>query len=83
MDIVRPAQLVRSVPKRKGVRFVWAPRITHYWTRGSLIRNDGAAVIPILGPYLPLVRLDNGARDRQPHAYAFGLAGEEWFKDLF
>ena len=42
-----------------------------------------AAMIPIFGRYLPIVRLDNGARDGQPHAHAFRLAGEERFKDLF
>ena len=30
-----------------------------------------------------MVRLDNGARDGQPHAHAFRLAGEERFEDLF
>jgi len=42
-----------------------------------------AAVIPIFGVYQSMVRLDNGARDGQPHAHAFRLAGEEWFEDLF
>ena len=41
-----------------------------------------AAVIPVFCPYLPIVRLDNGARDGQPHAHAFGLAGEERLEDL-
>ena len=42
-----------------------------------------AAVIPIFGRYQPLVRLDNGARDGQPHAHAFRLTGEKRFEDLF
>ena len=42
-----------------------------------------AAVIPIFCRYQPMVRLDDGARDGQPHAHAFGLAGEERFEDLF
>ena len=42
-----------------------------------------AAVIPIFCPYQPVVRLDNGARDGQPHAHAFRLAGEKRFEDLF
>ena len=42
-----------------------------------------AAVIPIFCRYLPIVRLDNGARDGQPHAHAFRLAGEKRFEDLF
>ena len=42
-----------------------------------------AAVIPIFCPYQPIVRLDNGARDGQPHAHAFGLAGEKRLEDLF
>ena len=40
-------------------------------------------MIPIFCPYQPIVRLDNSARDGQPHAHAFGLAGENGFKDLF
>jgi len=40
-----------------------------------------AAVIPIFGRYDPIVRLDNGARDGQPHAHTFGLAGEKRFED--
>ena len=42
-----------------------------------------AAAIPIFLPYLPIVRLDNGARDGQPHAHAFRLGGEKRFEDLF
>ena len=42
-----------------------------------------AAVIPIFCRYQPMVRLDNGARDGQPHTHAFHLAGEERFEDLF
>jgi hypothetical protein len=42
-----------------------------------------AAVIPIVGRYQSMVRLDNGARDGQSHAHAFGLAGEKRFEDLF
>jgi hypothetical protein len=30
-----------------------------------------------------MVRLDNGARDGQPHAHAFRLAGEKRLEDLF
>jgi hypothetical protein len=40
-----------------------------------------AAVIPIFRPYQPVVRLDNGARDGQPHAHAFRLAGEKRLED--
>ena len=39
-------------------------------------------VIPIFGRYLPMVRLDNGACDGQPHTHAFRFAGEKWFEDL-
>jgi hypothetical protein len=42
-----------------------------------------AAVITIFCPYPPMVRLDNGARDGQPHAHAFSLAGEERFEQGF
>ena len=42
-----------------------------------------AAMVPIFCRYLPIVRLDNGARDGQPHAHAFRLAGEKRFEDLF
>ena len=42
----------------------------------------GAAVIPVFGPDPPIVRLDNGARDGQPHPHAFGFAGEERLEDL-
>ena len=42
-----------------------------------------AAVIPIFGPYQPIVRLNNGARDGQPHTHALRLAGEERFEDCF
>ena len=41
-----------------------------------------AAAISIFCRYLPMVRLDNGARDGQPHAHAFRLGGEERFEDL-
>jgi hypothetical protein len=41
------------------------------------------AVIPIFCRYEPIVRLDDGARDGQPHAHAFGLAGEKRLEDLF
>ena len=40
------------------------------------------AVIPIFRRYQPMVRLDNSARDGQPHAHTFGLAGEKRFEDL-
>src|ERR1700680_4126370 len=39
-----------------------------------------AAVVPIFCPYLPVVRVDNGARDRQSHPHAVGLAGEKRFE---
>ena len=42
-----------------------------------------AAVNPIFGPYLPMVPIDNGARDGQAHAHPLSLAGEKWFEDLF
>jgi len=42
-----------------------------------------AAMIAIFCRYQPMVRLDNGARDGQPHAHAFGLAGEKRHKDFF
>ena len=42
-----------------------------------------AAATPIFRRYLPIVCLDNGARDGQPHAHAFGLGGEKRFEDLF
>ena len=42
-----------------------------------------AAVIPIFYPYQPMVRFDNGARDGQPHAHAFRLAGEKRLEYLF
>ena len=42
-----------------------------------------AAVIPIFCRYQPMVRLDNGARDGQPHTHAFGLAGKERIEDFF
>jgi hypothetical protein len=42
-----------------------------------------AAVIPIFCPYQPVVRLDNGTRDGEPHPHAFRLAGEKRFEDLF
>jgi hypothetical protein len=41
-----------------------------------------AAVNLISYRYEPMVRFNNGARDGQSHAHAFGLAGEERFKDL-
>src|SRR5258705_9916162 len=41
-----------------------------------------AAVIPIFCPYQPVVRLDNGARDGEPHPHAFRLAGEKQFEYL-
>ena len=42
-----------------------------------------AAVIPIFGPYQPMVCFDDGARDGQPHAHALGLAGKERIEDFF
>ena len=42
-----------------------------------------AAVIPISCRYQPTVRINNGPRDGQSHAHAFGLAGKERFEDLF
>ena len=42
-----------------------------------------AAVIPIFCPYQPTVCLDNRARDGQPYAHAFRLAGEKRLEDLF
>ena len=42
-----------------------------------------AAVIPIFRRYQPMVRLDNGARDGQPHPHAFRLASVKWFEDRF
>jgi len=42
-----------------------------------------AAVIPIFRRYQPIVRLDDGARDGQPHAHAFRLAGKKRFEDRF
>jgi hypothetical protein len=39
-------------------------------------------VVPIFGPYLPVVDFHNGARDGQSHAHAFGLAGEERCEDF-
>ena len=45
--------------------------------------NRRATVIPIFCRYQAMVRLDNGARDEQPHAHAFRLAGEKRFEDLF
>jgi hypothetical protein len=42
-----------------------------------------AAVNLISCRYEPMVRFNNGARDGQPHAHAFRLAGEKRFEDLF
>ena len=42
-----------------------------------------AAVISIFRRYHSMVRLDNGARDGQPHAHAFPLGGEKRLEDLF
>ncbi len=42
-----------------------------------------AAVIPIFGPYQPMVCFDDGARDGQPHTHAFGLAGKKRIEDFF
>jgi len=39
-------------------------------------------VIPIFGPYQPVVRLNNGARDGQSHSHAFRLAGVERLEDF-
>ena len=70
-----------------------AARNVRYWGQSGhrpdspLLRKPDperrAAVISIFCPYQPVVRLDNGARDGQPHAHAFRLAGEERFEDLF
>ena len=43
----------------------------------------GAAIIPVFCPDLPVVRLDNGARDGKSHAHPFRFGGEEWFEDRF
>jgi hypothetical protein len=40
------------------------------------------AMVPIFGPYQPIVRLDNGPRDGQPHAHAFRLARVKRLKNL-
>jgi hypothetical protein len=42
-----------------------------------------AAVISIFCRYQPMMRLDNGARDGQPHAHAFRLGGKERIEDFF
>src|SRR5260370_9321313 len=42
-----------------------------------------AAVNLISCRYEPVVRFNHGARDGQPHAHAFRLAGEKRFEDLF
>jgi hypothetical protein len=41
-----------------------------------------ATVISISRRYLPIVRLDNGTRDGQPHTHAFRLAGEKRFENF-
>ena len=41
-----------------------------------------ATMIAIPCRYQPVVRLDNGAHDGQPHAHTFRLAGEKRLEDL-
>jgi hypothetical protein len=66
------------------VYFVWGRALDHQLSdKGKPDPKRRAAVVPIFRRYLPMVRLDNGARDGQPHAHAFRLAGVKWFKDRF
>jgi hypothetical protein len=51
--------------------------------QGKLDPERRATVNPIVCCYQPIVRLNNRARDGQPHAHAFRLAGEKWLKDRF
>src|SRR4051794_33046627 len=54
----------------------------HALLKGQPDPERRAAAASFLGPDLSLVRFDDGARDRQPHAHAFGLAGEERLKNI-
>ena len=53
------------------------------WDKRKPDPERRAAMIAVFRRYYSLVRIDNSARDRQPHAHAFRLAGEKRFEDLF
>ena len=50
--------------------------------KGNFDPKRPATLIPISRRYLPIVRLDDGTRDGQPHTHAFRLAGEKRFENF-
>jgi hypothetical protein len=65
------------------VCFVWVATDHQLSDKRKPDPERRAAVIPIIRPYQPMVRLDNRARDGQPHPHPSRLAGKKRFEDLF
>jgi hypothetical protein len=83
-DILEVCRHVKKCQERKSRLLLMGPAMDHQLSdKRKPDPERRAAVIPIFCRYQPMVRLDNGARDGQPHPHAFRLAGEKRFEDLF
>jgi hypothetical protein len=86
-----PHPIADIAPRSWHVRFVPSPEVGRLRRRRAMELLDKrkldpkrrAAAISISCPYQSAVRLDDSARDGQPHAHAFRFAGEERFEDRF
>src|SRR5258708_40214047 len=82
-DIAQRSQHVRFVPSAEVGSTSYDRAMDHQLSdKRKPDPERRAAVIPIFCPYQPMVRFDDGARDGQPHAHAFSLAGEKRFEDF-
>jgi hypothetical protein len=82
--IERTSHHVRFVPKAEVGSASYGRTMDHQLLDKRKPDPERRAAVSLIScRYEPMVRFNNGARDGQPHAHAFRLAGEKRFEDLF